>query len=216
MDFYAPQTMECDDGRRIMIGWVQNWTNCLTPEDMKWAGMMTIPRELSIQNGRLRQVPVRELEGYRKSRIAWRDVRLTETDGELQLDGISGRCFDIEVDIQAGDYDSFTILLACEGEYRTSLTYDRKKGVFMTDRSYSGMGKDLLCSRSMYVEDWDGRLSLRILMDKFSIEVFVNDGMQAMTSLIYTPLWVEQIRFCCEGETVFSVEKYEIQQQRDN
>ena len=27
LDFYAPQTLESKDGRRIMIGWMQNWEN---------------------------------------------------------------------------------------------------------------------------------------------------------------------------------------------
>lgn len=211
MDFYAPQTTQTEDGRRIMIAWIQSWTNYLTPDDMKWAGMMTIPRELSICNGRLKQVPVRELENYRKNRTAYQNVRLETADGEKTLDGISGRCFDMTVDILGADYETFTILLACDEEYRTSLTYDRKKGIFTTDRSYSGMGKDLVSSRSMYADDEDGRLNVRIIMDKFSVEVFVNGGMQAMTSLIYTPVDIDQIRFCCEGKAEFSVEKYDIE-----
>ena len=32
-------------------------------------------------------------------------------------------------------------------------------------------------------------------MDKFTLEVFANDGEQAMTSLIYTPLCARDIRF---------------------
>ena len=47
-------------------------------------------------------------------------------------------------------------------------------------------------------------------MDKYSIEVFVNDGEYAMTSLIYTGLDAEQIKFGCEGKVTFSVEKYDI------
>ena len=28
MDFYAPQTIQTCDGRRVMIGWMQNWDTC--------------------------------------------------------------------------------------------------------------------------------------------------------------------------------------------
>ena len=28
IDFYAPQTVLAPDGRRIMIGWMQNWDSC--------------------------------------------------------------------------------------------------------------------------------------------------------------------------------------------
>ena len=43
MDFYAPQTVETTDGRRVMIAWLQSWDNFMTPEDMDWTGLMTIP-----------------------------------------------------------------------------------------------------------------------------------------------------------------------------
>ena len=57
MDFYAPQTVETTDGRRIMIAWLQSWDNFMTPEDMDWTGLMTIPRELHVKDGSLVQLP---------------------------------------------------------------------------------------------------------------------------------------------------------------
>ena len=47
-DFYAPQTMETEDGRRILIAWMQSWDNPMYPDTQRYSGMMTIPRELSI------------------------------------------------------------------------------------------------------------------------------------------------------------------------
>ena len=51
-----------------MIDWLQNWDSCLpitvhTP----WFGQMSLPRELSIKNGRLFQKPVCELGTMRRS-----------------------------------------------------------------------------------------------------------------------------------------------------
>lgn len=61
-DFYAPQTMEMPDGRRIMIGWMQNWdTVAEKTKGRKIAGQMTLPRELRIRDQKLFQCPVREL-----------------------------------------------------------------------------------------------------------------------------------------------------------
>ena len=42
-----------------MIGWMQNWENKIIPEEFKWCGMMTIPRELNIKDGVVVQKPVR-------------------------------------------------------------------------------------------------------------------------------------------------------------
>lgn len=49
LDFYAPQTFEDKDGRRIMIGWMHSWENRIIPNEFKWCGMMTIPREIRIK-----------------------------------------------------------------------------------------------------------------------------------------------------------------------
>ena len=67
-DFYAPQTFRTAGGRRILIGWMgmpdeKYYTN-LTVED-GWQHCFTIPREITARNGRILQMPVRELERYR-------------------------------------------------------------------------------------------------------------------------------------------------------
>ena len=68
-DFYAPQTTLLPDGRRIMIAWMQSWHNLWIPGGQKWQGMMTIPREISLKNGRLIQKPVREIEKYHANMV---------------------------------------------------------------------------------------------------------------------------------------------------
>ncbi|MFR4063513.1 MAG: hypothetical protein ACLT1I_12415 [Mediterraneibacter faecis] len=42
MDFYAPQTVETTDGRRVMIAWLQSWDNFMTRK-IGLTGLMTIP-----------------------------------------------------------------------------------------------------------------------------------------------------------------------------
>ncbi|MCD7814556.1 MAG: GH32 C-terminal domain-containing protein, partial [Lachnospiraceae bacterium] len=55
-----------------------------------------------------------------------------------------------------------------------------------------------------------GRLKLRILLDQYSVEVFVNDGEQALTTAIYTPLSADGISFEVDGRVDLEVEKYEL------
>lgn len=58
-DFYAPQTFLAKDGRRIMIGWFYHWGKPLA-KGADFAGALSIPRELTLQNGKLRSYPVHE------------------------------------------------------------------------------------------------------------------------------------------------------------
>ena len=65
-DYYAPQTTQAPDGRRILIAWMKSWDTNIFPEGFSWNGMTTVPREVSIreEDGRILQNPVRELERY--------------------------------------------------------------------------------------------------------------------------------------------------------
>ncbi len=57
--FYAPQTLLDDKGRRIMIGWLYNWGK-KPDEGADYAGALTIPREIKMTDGRLTVFPVAE------------------------------------------------------------------------------------------------------------------------------------------------------------
>ncbi len=207
LDFYAPQTMETEDGRRVMIAWMQSWDNQMCPEGFTWSGMMTVPRELSVRDGRICQNPVRELEKYRSNEVSFQKLCV---ENETELDGIGGRILDMTLEIAGGDYEQFVIKLAADNRYHSDIIYDRGKGMLTFDRTYSGWCRDVASSRSMYVKNDDGRLKLRILMDRYSVEIFVNDGEQAMTSLIYTPQSAGRIVFEARGKAEIDLVKYEL------
>ncbi len=207
LDFYAPQTLETADGRRIMIAWMQSWDNHITPPSFQWSGLMTVPRELHIKNGILYQSPVRELKNYYGKEVKYDAVIV---NGEKELDGIKGRQFDLTVEAEVGDYEEFAIHLAADDNCYSVLHYNPKENLVTFDRTYSGLRKDILHKRSMYVKEQNGKINLRILMDKYSVEVFVNDGEQAMTSLIYTSMEADCIRFLSKGEVKCNIVKYDV------
>jgi len=53
-------------------------------------------------------------------------------------------------------------------------------------------------------------LKLRFILDRQSIELFVNDGEQVVTTAICTPIEADEIVFSCDGKAKVNVEKYEI------
>ena len=208
LDFYAPQTMETSDGRRIMIGWMQSWDNYMTPPELQWSGMMTIPREVTLKEGILYQKPVKELENYRSNKVMIDSV--TIENEEKNFHDIKGRSIDLEVQIEEGKYEEFVIQVAKNEEYVTEIRYEPKKRLLTFDRSYSGIDRDIICTRSAILENQDGKVNFRILLDRYSVEIFANDGKVAMTNLIYTPMEAEEISFKCRGKSVFDLIKYDI------
>lgn len=55
----------------------------------------------------------------------------------------------------------------------------------------------------------NGELKLRVILDRFSAEVFINDGEQVMTATIYTDQSAEGISFFADGDVNIDVVKYD-------
>ena len=211
IDFYAPQTLLTPDGRRVMIAWMQNWsTTCAVPHDCRWFGQMSLPRELHIRNGRLIQTPVRELEAFRRDRVSYQNVLV---NGETYLHGLRGRMVDMTVNVRPVSRDSyacFRVNVARDGEFATTIRYKPDTSILKIDRTRSGSNADIVHTRSFLVRPRDGELELRIVLDRYSVEVFVNGGEQAASAVIYTPQEADAISFDAEGSVLVDVEKYDI------
>ena len=208
LDFYAPQTLESIDGRRIMIGWMHSWENRIVPGNFKWCGMMTMPRELTIRDGCLIQNPIREIENYYKNTVEYNNLIIKD---EVSLDGIFGRELDITIDIDGSQAEEFKIKLAKNNEYETIISFNSKKNIIEFDRSYSGNYGDILHKREMKVRDKNGKVKMRLIIDKYSVEIFANDGEQVMTSTFYTPLEATGITFASEGNSIINIKKHDIE-----
>ena len=208
LDFYAPQTLESIDGRRIMIGWMHSWENRIVPGNFKWCGMMTMPRELTIRDGCLIQNPIREIENYYKNTVEYNNLIIKD---EVSLDGIFGRELDITIDIDGSQAEEFKIKLAKNNEYETIISFNSKKNIIEFDRSYSGNYGDILHKREMKVRDKNGKVNMGLIIDKYSVEIFANDGEQVMTSTFYTPLEATGITFASEGNSIINIKKHDIE-----
>ncbi len=212
LDFYAPQTLLTEDGRRVMIAWMQNWeTSTCKIEELRFFGQMTLPRELSVHNGRLCQNPVRELEQYRGVLIDYHNVLI---NGETSLRGISGRYLDMTVTLRPGNessmYKWFRLYVAKDGEHFTFIRFRPETGTIKVDRTHSGFPHDIVNIREFPVNVKNGTLKLRVIMDRYSLELFVNDGEQAASFVLYTPIDAGSISFSSDGSVLVDVDKYEL------
>lgn len=211
IDFYAPQTVLSPDGRRIMTGWMQNWDTCTlrTVKHSLWYGQMSLPRELHVKNGRLYQQPVRELELMRSGKTAYRNVYIT---GSMQLEGIRGRTVDLELRIRpAGGerlYRKFAVWFAQNEQYHTSLSFHPEEFILKIDRKFSGSRRAVIHQRRSLVNHTDGCLRLRLILDRYSVEVFVNDGEQVITATFYTQQDADGISFFADGAVCMDIVKY--------
>lgn len=199
MEFYAPQTTLTPDGRRVMVAWMQSWETCNDAlRNHRWFGRMTLPRELSVKNGRLYQQPVREIEGM------WREEsRLTQTaDGDLPLPAFHGRYQDLTLVLdteRSPDCKSLTLSFAQGGKYATRVRWEADRRELVFDRSRCGTRRDIPHIRRIPAEPVDGRLTLRLILDGDCTELFVNGGERVISVLIDTPAEADGVSLHSDG-----------------
>ena len=213
IDFYAPQTVLSPDGRRIMIGWMQNWDACaIRGPEAPWAGQMSLPRELWIQDGRLYQRPIREFDALRRNKVEYKNVEVGKE--KLYLDGISGRMVDMEIRVRPKNpevsYSKFVVRFAEEGETCTSIRFRPHESTLKIDRKFSGSRRAILHQRRCLVENAADDLKIRVILDRYSCEIFIDGGRKVMSSALYTDQNAKKISFRADGDVVMDVVKYEI------
>ena len=109
----------------------------------------------------------------------------------------------------------FTMRFAMTGEgaehlFYSSLTYDVRLQHLTLDRKYSGIRRAALHDAQCPVTGDTEELKLRIILDRYSAEVFVNDGQQVLTMLICTEQNADQIDFEADGTAVMNMTCYEL------
>ena len=207
-DFYAPQSLYAD-GRTLSVAWLHDWSNDLTLDGAKWCGQTTYPRELRLEGNDIYQMPAGELESHYKNK--YHTSFILNRNKEYIDNDLNSRAARFDFDIENIDADKLTLFLAANDEYNSFIKINMKKKTLKFSRRFSGLCKDAIDERKIDIDICDGQLSLSVLVDRFSIEIFVNKGKEVLTSRIYTPLDANEIRFLADGKLKIDVSKNEIE-----
>lgn len=207
-DNYAGVTYnDTPDGRRMFIGWMNNWSYADTIPATLWRGSMTVPRELSIrhhpeQGIRLVQMPVAELAAHRTMLFSQRDLTVDSLQSHLTD---LPQALDIEVEFDVETASSFGIVLAHSADQRTTVTVDPRQQTLTLDRRDSGKTTFHEAFSGQHVAPLainSGNIRLRLLLDVTSVELFAGDGVTVLTSQIFPDPDTLAIKFFANGGTV--------------
>jgi fructan beta-fructosidase len=219
-DNYAAVTwsdIPTSDGRRIMLGWMNDWTYARMAPTEAWKGAMTIPRELRLRQRpegvQLIQRPVAEMERLRGAHARWADQRINP--GQSLWTHEVSDALEIVITIRPGSAAECGMRVHTgEGEHAT-IGYDARAGVLFVDRTASG--------RTAFSPDFAGRhggpltlahgaLTLRIYLDRCSVEAFGNDGETVVTSLIFPTAERSGLEFYAVGgeAALVSLDTYQL------
>ena len=112
--------------------------------------------------------------------------------------------------LKGGDYSKFSVIFAQNEDFHSKITYNRNKNEIEFDRTFSGIRRDVVTKRKFKLTEPKEELNLRLILDKFSVEAFINDGSQTMTSAIYTPIEANGIIFESDGVAEIEIESHKI------
>jgi beta-fructofuranosidase len=122
--FYAPNSLEDGQGRRIMWGWLTENARGNFEGISEWAGVQSIPRMLSLDsNDQLRVEPASELQSLRYDLVELRGI----TIDHLQLKK-EGRALEMIVDFivpEQGHPVGLHVLKSPDGDEQTSIVYHK-------------------------------------------------------------------------------------------
>ncbi len=180
-DFYAAQTMEHPDGRLIMVAWMAGWSRRPITSEFGYAGAMTFPRSLTYQDGHLYQLPVEELMNYRRN---YRGVTFKGITEQTYDESIKGNVVDIEATFAPSSGKSGLTFFDDKQGHRVVVYYEEGRLYLerfgITDGYYPSDDKNNRAS--MAIPLVEGKVVLRVLLDKYSIEIFAANGYGAMTA----------------------------------
>jgi sucrose-6-phosphate hydrolase SacC (GH32 family) len=189
-DFFAPESLETPDGRRVAWSWCTPAMNGmqkvsrrkdfsrLLDQTVCQPGIQSLPRELSLAaDGSLKMRPLRELESLRHDETAIGEVVVKAESGQV-LDAITGDTLELEVVFAKPAAKEYGVVLFCDDTGKNGIEIRHGAGRKSLTVDYIEPPFELADN-----ED----LTMRIFIDKNMVEVFANDRQAAIVWLEPNP-----------------------------
>lgn len=198
-DFYAAQSFsDMPDGRRIWLGWLNNWNYAASIPTMPWKGIMSIPRELKLEthNGQLKlvQAPVNELKNLRKDGLSFSNTTLDVINNSLRnvinnsLYNPTFKQFELKAKVAVTNQDGFSIKFKKNGVQYSEFIFDFANKEIRFNRSRSGKLTDNGMFRKMQTAPLiveNGFMDVHLIVDNCSAELFSGNGQIVMSNQIF-------------------------------
>lgn len=166
-DFYAPQTVENSD--RILFGWVGLPDLTYPTDKYQWHSMLTLPRKLSLQNGKVIQNPI----------VNVGELQAVEMSENFAIENLDTAYLQISVENQPLVLDFFS------NEQGQKLSLRFENGVLSLDRSQTEQTELMEKFGSVRHCKIEQLETIEIFFDRSVVEIFVNGGEKVLTSRFF-------------------------------
>ncbi len=195
-DFYAAVSwsdIPRSDGRRLWLGWMSNWEYAQDVPTSPWRSAMSLPRELALRTTpdglRLVQQPVRELRQLRGRHHRLRNASVAEANAWLGRRAIASELLEIATEFEpVENTGNFGLKLRVGANESLTIVCDLAQRRVYLDRTHSGRTDFQPKFSGIHEAPMrlrDGRLQLHAIVDRSSVEVFLNEGEGVVTDLFF-------------------------------
>jgi sucrose-6-phosphate hydrolase SacC (GH32 family) len=193
-DHYAAVTWSnAPDNRHTAIAWMSNWQYANEVPTMQFRSANTLPRDLELFRAAdgdlyLSVKPAKEVDSMRGNRYAHGAAAATESGVAYALPTANDGVCEIDLGYNLKGAQNFTIELSNEAGEKVTMRYDVRKKTFLMDRQNSGytkFSKHFPTATVAPTLSNKSTGSLRLYIDRCSIEAFDGDGRFAMTNLVF-------------------------------
>lgn len=219
-DNYATVTWNnAPDGRCIALGWMSNWQYANNVPTRQYRSANTLARDLTLyregQELYLKSTPSVEVKKARGKKVSIPSFKVSEKHEMVNLFEEKQGAYEVEIVIQNTGASKIAFCLLNDKGEKVSMYYDLNRKQFVMDRSESGkvdFSKDFPAVTVAPV-NVDKELTLRLFVDRSSIEAFGEDGKFVMTNLVFPSQ--PYVKMCFEadknGYAVKSLNVYKLQ-----
>ena len=204
-DNYATVTWNnAPDGRCIALGWMSNWQYANNVPTRQYRSANTLARDLSLyregQELYLKSTPSVEVKKARGKKVSIPSFKVSEKHEMVNLFEEKQGAYEVEIVIQNAGASKIAFCLLNDKGEKVSMYYDLNRKQFVMDRSESGtvdFSKDFPAV-TVAPANVDKELTLRLFVDRSSIEAFGEDGKFVMTNLVFPSQ--PYVKMCFEAD----------------
>lgn len=204
-DNYATVTWNnAPDGRCIALGWMSNWQYANNVPTRQYRSANTLARDLTLyregQELYLKSTPSVEVKKARGKKVSIPSFRVSEKHEIVNLFEEKQGAYEVEILIQNAGASKIAFCLLNDKGEKVSMYYDLNRKQFVMDRSESGtvdFSKDFPAV-TVAPANVDKELTLRLFVDRSSIEAFGEDGKFVMTNLVFPSQ--PYVKMCFEAD----------------
>lgn len=204
-DNYATVTWNnAPDGRCIALGWMSNWQYANNVPTRQYRSANTLARDLTLyregQELYLKSTPSVEVKKARGKKVSIPSFKVSEKHEIVNLFEEKQGAYEVEIVIQNAGASKIAFCLLNDKGEKVSMYYDLNRKQFVMDRSESGtvdFSKDFPAV-TVAPANVDKELTLRLFVDRSSIEAFGEDGKFVMTNLVFPSQ--PYVKMCFEAD----------------